>query len=65
MEEKTNNIPEFRVVPNGPMHVKGPITLINAKGEKEECEETWLCRCGNSKNKPFCDGSHKTSGFRS
>ncbi|HOT13720.1 MAG TPA: CDGSH iron-sulfur domain-containing protein [Bacteroidales bacterium] len=63
MEISNNNIPEFKVIANGPLHVKGKITLINTNGEKQELEETWLCRCGNSKNKPFCDGSHKTAGF--
>lgn len=51
------------VRPNGPLICKGDIeiTLVNANAEvilKEK--EFALCRCGLSKNKPFCDGSHKT-----
>jgi CDGSH-type Zn-finger protein len=49
---------------NGPLHVTGPLTLIGADGKPVYCgTETWLCRCGASANKPFCDGSHKTAGF--
>jgi CDGSH-type Zn-finger protein len=33
---------------------------IDLKGEKK----IWLCRCGASKTKPFCDGSHETIGFQ-
>lgn len=32
----------------------------------EQGDQTiWICGCGLSKNKPFCDGSHKSSGFQS
>ena len=52
------------VRPNGPLICKGDtdITLQNADEEvilKEK--EFALCRCGLSKNKPFCDGTHKTA----
>lgn len=51
------------VRPDGPLICKGDveITLQNADGElilKEK--EFALCRCGLSKNKPFCDGTHKS-----
>ena len=51
---------------NGPLHAEGQLTIENAQGEVIfQGEDAWLCRCGNSKNKPFCDGSHKTTQFRS
>jgi CDGSH-type Zn-finger protein len=51
---------------NGPLHVTGRLRIENARGEVMfRGDDAWLCRCGTSKNKPFCDGSHKTIGFRS
>jgi len=53
-------------VPNGPLHVSGPLEVVTGTGRTvNRVTETWLCRCGHSKNKPFCDGSHKVVGFRS
>lgn len=51
---------------NGPLHLQGQITVRNAAGQVIfEGIETWLCRCGGSASKPFCDGSHERIGFRS
>lgn len=52
--------------PNGPFLVTGPITLQDAQGKVYDLtgkENVALCRCGDSKHKPFCDGTHKTCGF--
>lgn len=50
---------------NGPYHVQGRIRLITAGGREIEVEdEAWLCRCGGSRDKPFCDGTHSEIGFR-
>jgi CDGSH-type Zn-finger protein/uncharacterized Fe-S cluster protein YjdI len=57
---------KLRVTPttDGPLHLQGQITVRNAAGDVIfEGIETWLCRCGASSSKPFCDGSHKTAGF--
>lgn len=45
---------------NGPLRIEGPVELVDAEGNKFETKETFfLCRCGLSEKKPFCDGSHK------
>lgn len=53
------------VLRDGPLLVHGEITVIGADGRSEaRSGSTALCRCGASKNKPYCDGSHKTIDFR-
>lgn len=52
---------------NGSYRVEGDIELCDAAGNKFDLAGRTtisLCRCGRSKNKPFCDGSHK-EGFDS
>lgn len=54
----------IRVNDNGPYKVEGTVTLVDAEGnEYQKKEKYYLCRCGHSKNKPFCDGSHSKEGF--
>jgi uncharacterized Fe-S cluster protein YjdI len=50
--------------PDGPLVVEGPVRIELARGEVlEVTERAFLCRCGNSRTKPFCDGTHKKVGF--
>lgn len=52
--------------PDGPLLLRGPVTLVASSGRCAwRGNKTALCRCGASKNKPFCDGSHRVIGFRS
>lgn len=49
---------------SGPIWVRGGIEVVSADGESYEVRNrVTLCRCGQSKNKPFCDGSHIEHGF--
>lgn len=51
---------------NGPLVVKAIPRLRGAAGDPLDTKEVMaLCRCGHSKNKPFCDGTHKDVGFES
>lgn len=51
---------QLRMVKNGPLLVKGPARIVDAEGNLiRECDSMVLCRCGKTKNPPFCDGSHE------
>jgi CDGSH-type Zn-finger protein/uncharacterized Fe-S cluster protein YjdI len=50
--------------PNGPLRLDGDLQMFDSGGRLAwQGVEAALCRCGASKNKPFCDGSHKEAGF--
>jgi CDGSH-type Zn-finger protein len=47
---------------NGPIVAQGELRLEDANGNLlEHTDELYLCRCGNTKSSPYCDGSHKNS----
>ncbi len=57
--------PRITVSKDGPHHVVGGIEFKDPEGSKPESEEHYtLCRCGHSKNKPFCSGQHWYIGFK-
>lgn len=49
---------------NGPLQIIGPLEICTGTGQQiTRTTKTWLCRCGASADKPFCDGSHDRIGF--
>lgn len=49
---------------NGPLELKGNLEMCSGTGRTfDRVTSTYLCRCGQSQNKPFCDGSHGRVGF--
>jgi CDGSH-type Zn-finger protein len=57
--------PRVQVVKDGPYAVSGGIDLANAEWNTGAAKDRYvLCRCGASRNKPFCDGSHGAAGFK-
>jgi CDGSH-type Zn-finger protein len=65
--EASKPLVEIKVRDNGPYKVTGPVRLIDAEGHAFDVPEGpfVLCRCGQSQTKPFCDATHKSSGFES
>jgi uncharacterized Fe-S cluster protein YjdI/CDGSH-type Zn-finger protein len=49
---------------NGPLLVRGSVEVRREDGTLEVLPRASLCRCGGSLNKPFCDNTHLTNGFR-
>lgn len=56
-----------KVLQDGPLQVKGECEMLDAQGNliPGKGGDIFLCRCGQSANKPFCDGTHKRVGFKS
>ena len=57
----------IKTLKDGPYEVKGAVQLVDAKRADFKLTEDpiYLCRCGQSANKPFCDGTHNKIGFKS
>ena len=54
-----------KVIKNGPLEVSGNFEITGKDGKKMEMNgPVYLCRCGASKNKPFCDGTHGRNNFQ-
>jgi CDGSH-type Zn-finger protein len=51
---------------DGPLLIRGPFTLVDQDGNEIEAgrETVALCRCGKSRMRPFCDGTHNLIRFR-
>ncbi len=56
---------KIEVTKNGPLLVHGDIIVQDKHGnETSKSKVTAFCRCGQSGNKPFCDGTHRKCGFK-
>lgn len=60
-----DKIVRIKAAKNGPFLVRGPVELVDHEGNVYELhkESIALCRCGQSANKPFCDGAHNGCAF--
>ncbi len=59
---------KITVLKNGPLQVEAGATIHDASGKAfntPEGKPVFLCRCGQSGSKPFCDGTHRKVGFES
>ena len=63
-EQPATGVTNIECLPNGPLLVSGKVVVKKSDGTEEiKTGSIALCRCGHSKNKPYCDGGHKTTGF--
>lgn len=67
MEDISSKQPivELNIADCGPLRVGGPVKIITPDGNVRIMERCSICRCGNSTQQPFCDGSHKKRHYDS
>ncbi len=64
MHHSETSITKVEITHNGPLLVFGDIIVKKADGTEVKREKvTAFCRCGYTKNNPFCDGSHSRKHF--
>jgi uncharacterized Fe-S cluster protein YjdI len=62
--KETSQSTEIQVTAKGPLLIKGELTVTLPDGKVEiKSNATAFCRCGESKNKPYCDGTHRNVQF--
>ena len=56
----------IKVLQNGPLQVEGDAVVVDWNGAQYAVAKRpfYLCRCGGSTTKPFCDGTHSKAGFK-
>ena len=63
-ETPVGGVMKVKPLPDGPLVITGSVEVIAGSGRRLAAGDRHvLCRCGHSKNKPFCDGSHAEVGF--
>ena len=67
--ESGDNELKVTIFDDGPVEIHGPVTILDEKGNTVATmgagETAYLCRCGSSNDKPFCDGTHDLARFKS
>ena len=59
-----DGVVDVQPLPNGPLKLLGNLEVVSGTGHTvNRVTQAFLCRCGHSANKPYCDGSHKVAGF--
>jgi CDGSH-type Zn-finger protein len=60
MSESAVQSVTIKATQSGPYEVVGEVQILDAEGNViRETSKAFLCRCGHSQNKPFCDGHHR------
>jgi CDGSH-type Zn-finger protein len=63
--EQRNGPLSVNPIANGPLEIAGNLEICSGTGRTvDRTRKTYLCRCGASGNKPYCDGTHKKVGFQ-
>ena len=64
--ERDTNATVITPYRDGPLVIRGPVRIVDQDGREIEVDRSTiaLCRCGRSRLRPFCDGTHKLSRFK-